>query len=171
MDRILQRGRTPLRLPLAHTRHKVEQVTLYLGIDPGRTTGYCWVSYRDKQLLLHDFQNLPWPKFMDWVKAWNDKAYDYTSNSLNENIVVVCEDFILRKSAGWTPTPVDKQIGVCYGKAYDLGWTFVLQQPSIKPAGYKMAKYKGTPTHWADSYAHVVYAIHQGVDPNQKIIW
>lgn len=144
-------------------------MTLYLGIDPGKTTGFAWVTYREKQLLLHSFGNLKWPKFMDWVKNWATEAegfWDY-----DENIIVVCEDFILRQSAGWTPTPVTKQVGVCYGKAYDLGWTFVLQQPMIKPAGYRMSKYKGTPTHWSDAYAHAVYAIHQGVDPEQRIIW
>lgn len=151
-------------------------MTLYLGIDPGKTTGYCWVSYRDKQLILHDFANIPWKSFMPWVKSWPDEyakydQFDENQVPTNENVIVVCEDFILRQSAGWTPTPVTKQVGVCYGKAYDLGWTFVLQQPIIKPAGYKMAKYKGTPTHWSDAYAHAVYAINQGVDPRQKIIW
>lgn len=151
-------------------------MTLYLGVDPGRTTGFAWVSYRSKQLILHDFGNLAWPKFMPWTQDWKSEAFKLMVGSndkagLNENVIVVCEDFILRKSADWTPTPVTKQVGVCYGKAYDLGWTFVLQQPMIKPAGYKMSKYKGTPTHWSDAYAHVVYAINQGVDPRQKIIW
>jgi hypothetical protein len=145
-------------------------MTLYLGIDPGKTTGYAWVSWRDRQMILHDFGNVPWPDFMAWVKGWDSKAYDLTGFS-PENVIVVCEDFILRKSAEWTPTPVTKQIGVCYGKAYDLGWHFTVQQPMIKPAGYKMAKYKGTPTHWTDAYVHAVYAIHQGVDPETKIIW
>src|SRR5262245_28025832 len=126
-------------------------MTLYLGIDPGQTTGYCWVSYRDKQMILHDFKEIKWPKFMPWVHDWPREFAQYWNNE--ENVIVVCEDFILRKSAGWTPTPVTKQIGVCYGKAYDLGWTFALSQPMNKPAGYKIAKYKGTPCHWADSYA------------------
>jgi hypothetical protein len=145
-------------------------MTIYLGIDPGKTTGFAWCSYREKQLLLHDFGNIPWPEFMAWVKSWDSKFYDLCGLS-DENVIVVCEDFILRKSAEWTPTPVTKQIGVCYGKAYDLGWHFTVQQPMIKPAGYRMAKYKGTPTHWSDAYAHAVYAIHQGVDPEAKIIW
>jgi hypothetical protein len=144
-------------------------MTLYLGVDPGKTTGFAWVTYRNKEMILHNFGNLPWPKFMDWVRNWANEAesfWDY-----DENIIVICEDFILRQSAGWTPTPVTKQVGVCYGKAYDLGWTFALQQPTVKSAGYRMAKYKGTPTHWSDAYVHVVYGIHQGVDPEAKIIW
>lgn len=144
-------------------------MTLYLGIDPGKTTGYAWVTYRDKQLLLHHFANIKWSHFMPWVRDWEDNAAEYLQPG--ENVIVVCEDFILRKSSEWTPTPVTKQIGVCYGKAYDLGWHFTVQQPMIKPAGYRMAKYKGTPTHWTDAYVHAVYAIYQGVDPEVKIIW
>lgn len=144
-------------------------MTLYLGIDPGKTTGYAWVTYRDKQLLLHDFGNISWPTFMKWVATWAVEADKLLEP--DENVIVVCEDFILRKSSEWTPTPVTKQIGVCYGKAYDLGWHFTVQQPMIKPAGYRMAKYKGTPTHWTDAYVHAVFAIHQGVDPAVKIIW
>jgi Holliday junction resolvasome RuvABC endonuclease subunit len=149
-------------------------MTMFLGVDPGKTTGYAWVSYRDKQMILHDFGNVPWPKFMQWVKDWDTIYYKYahhTDGFPDENVIVVCEDFILRKSADWTPTPVTKQIGVCYGKAYDLGWHFTVQQPMIKSAAYKMAKYKGTPTHWTDAYVHAVYAINQGVDPETKIIW
>lgn len=144
-------------------------MTLYLGIDPGKTTGCAWVTYREKQLLLHHFENIKWPDFMKWVSTWEETADKLIEPG--ENVIVVCEDFILRKSAEWTPTPVTKQIGVCYGKAYDLGWHFTVQQPMIKPAGYKMAKYKGTPTHWSDAYVHAVFAIHQGVDPEAKIIW
>lgn len=144
-------------------------MTLYLGIDPGKTTGFAWVTYREKQLILHEFANIRWPEFMEWIQTWDD--YGNSIREDYENVIVVCEDFILRRSADWTPTPVTKQIGVCYGKAYDLGWTFTVQQPMVKPAGYRMAKYKGKPTHWADAYAHAVYAIHQGVDPEAKIIW
>jgi len=144
-------------------------MTLYLGIDPGKTTGYAWVSYREKQMILHDFGEVKWPDFMEWVQRWRLESLKYLQD--DENVIVVCEDFILRKSADWTPTPVTKQIGVCYGKAYDLGWHFTVQQPMIKPAGYKMAKYKGTPTHWTDAYVHAVFAIHNGVDPEAKIIW
>jgi hypothetical protein len=127
-------------------------------------------------MILHDFGNVPWKSFMEWVQDWPTQYYKWITHDdeglpSTESVIVVCEDFILRKSAEWTPTPVTKQIGVCYGKAYDLGWHFTVQQPMIKPAGYRMAKYKGTPTHWTDAYVHAVYAIHQGVDPEAKIIW
>jgi hypothetical protein len=151
-------------------------MTIYLGIDPGRTTGMCWCSQRGKQFVIHDFANIPWNDFMGWTNSWKDKAFGLMIGSgeregLNERVVVVCEDFILRKAANWTPTPVTKQIGVCYKTAYDLGWHFSLQQPMIKPAGYKLGKIPLPETHWKDALAHVVFAIHHGLDPEQKIIW
>ena len=143
---------------------------LYLGIDPGKTTGITWCSQRDKQFVIHDFANIEWPDFMNWTRSWDSKFYDLTGLS-DEKIIVVCEDFILRKSAGWTPTPVDKQIGVLYKAAFDLGWHFALQQPMVKPAGYRLGKIPQPANHWKDALAHVVYAIHHGVDPVQRIIW
>lgn len=146
-------------------------MTFYLGVDPGRTTGAAWVSYRDKQLILHDFEEVKWPDFMEWVMNWKDKLYKfYDTTSAPEEIIVVCEDFIHRKAGPWTPSPVPKQIGVCYGKAYDLGWKFALSQPINKSAGYRIAKLKQE-SHWGDAYAHVHFAIRQGLDPEAKIIW
>jgi hypothetical protein len=146
-------------------------MTIYLGLDPGKTTGVAWCSYREKKLVIHDFAEIKWPEFRNWTRTWWN-TYDKLTDSVHdENVIVVCEDFILRKSGNWTPTPVTKQIGYLYSRADDLGWTFTLQQPMIKPAGYRMGKIPKPDTHWKDALAHAVYAIHQGVDPVQTIIW
>lgn len=144
-------------------------MTLYLGLDPGKTTGVAWCSNRDKQFIIHDFGEIKWPQFREWTSTWENTADKLITPG--ENVIVVCEDFILRKSGNWTPTPVDKQIGYLYARADDLGWHFVLQQPMIKPAGYKMGKIPDPPTHWKDALAHAVYAVNQGVDPVPRIIW
>lgn len=142
---------------------------IYLGIDPGKTTGITWCSQREKQFVIHDFANIPYESFRAWTRTWEEKADSIIEP--NEKVIVVCEDFILRKSAGWTPTPVDKQIGYLYCRADDLGWHFGLQQPMVKPAGYRIGKIPDPPTHWKDALAHVYYAKTQGLDPVQRIIW
>ena len=146
-------------------------MTMYLGLDPGFTTGAAWVSNRDHKIIIHDFDEIIWPQFTRWViQDWEAKMNQYRQE--DENVIVVCEDYIHRKVKEWSPSPVTKQIGFTYCKALDLGWHFALSQPMNKTAGYKLGKIPTTPKrHWGDALAHVYFAIHQGVDPEQKIIW
>lgn len=143
---------------------------LYLGIDPGFTTGAAWCSQRDKQFVIHDFEEVVYPTFLSWVlKEWEPKVAAIRNE--NESVFVVCEDYIQRTSGTYVPGPVQKQIGFMYCKALDLGWEFFLSQPYNKKAGYKLGKIPQPANHWRDALSHVYFAKTQGLDPSQKIIW
>lgn len=140
-----------------------------LGIDPGGTTGYAWVRLVGTDLVLIEAGAVSDNGFYDWLDSWADKALQLPKDA-DERIFVACEDFIKRPDKGnqeWLELPVAKQIGAAQYRAYQLNWRCIIQQPSCKPMGYKLAGLPYTPgkagTHIADAQAHAAFFLRNGI--------
>lgn len=124
---------------------------------------------KDTKLTLIDAGEISTAKYFEWLDSWADKALQLEKDE-NERIFVVIEDFIKRPDKGnndWLELPVPKQIGAAQYRAYQLGWRSILQQPSNKPIGYKLAELVYTKgkagTHTSDAIAHAVYFLRTGI--------
>jgi hypothetical protein len=145
---------------------------LYLGVDPGKVTGYSMVAKRDERIFTIDFRNIEWKDFFKWLDAWPKYYEKYATPG--EKVIVVCEDYIQRyspKGSGeYIHQTTAKQVGAVCLRANQLGWRYVEQQPAIKPVGYKLAKLQNTHLHWQDACVHATYAAHNGI-PKKHTIW
>lgn len=148
---------------------------LYLGIDPGKRTGSAWVAKRDGKIFTLDFGDIPWIEWPRWVQSgWKEQYNKF--RKADEPILVVCENYLQRElnTTKYVKSPVERMIGAMYFRSIQLGWKFYLSEPSNKPMGYKLAKIKARESHgidWQDALAHAYFAAHNGVRPNQRIIW
>lgn len=140
-----------------------------IGIDPGGTTGYAWVRLVGTKLVLIEAGSVAESGFFDWLDSWADKVLQLPALDTDERIFVACEDFIKRPDKGnndWLELPVAKQIGAAQYRAHQLSWRCVIQQPSCKPMGYKLAGLPYTPgkagMHIADAQAHAAYFLRNG---------
>jgi hypothetical protein len=148
-------------------------MVLYLGIDPGKTTGTAWVRQNeDGKIGVLDFADIEWPKFGLWVDQWQAHAEMFKGHP-DERIIVICEDFIQRDTKGgeWVQQATAKQVGACWLRAFQLGWKYVEQQPSVKPVGYKLFGMPNKHKHYQDAIAHCYYAANAGIPSKQKVIW
>ncbi len=141
-------------------------MTRILGIDPGDTTGAMLIEVDPKNRkppFPHlRMENVPLTNFFEWV--------DYLDSEVWRADIWVIEDFIARPSFSqgvFQELPTAKQIGALLYRAHLLGVRVVLQQPSIKPTGYKLmnVKYiKGAKgRHMLDAGSHAVYFAVNGV--------
>lgn len=134
-----------------------------LGIDPGGTTGFGLVHAPG---VIQEIGEVEKEEFLSWVNSWTDDLFD----------AVACEDFIARPKltdGRWTELPVAKQIGAIQLRCFQLGKPCIMQQPSIKPVGYKLAKIKYTPgkrgLHIYDGVAHAFHLLRLGYRASQKV--
>lgn len=140
-----------------------------LGIDPGGTTGYSWVRLVGTELVLIEAGQVLEAEYFEWLDGWADKSLQLEKDE-NERIFVAIEDFIKRPDKGnneWLELPTAKQIGAAQYRAYQLGWRSVIQQPSCKPMGYRLAGLPYTPgkkgMHIADAQSHAAFFLRNGV--------
>src|SRR4051812_23211924 len=119
---------------------------MYLGLDPGVTTGY---AMSDDSGILIDYGQLK-----------KDELFDFLQD-LHPTIIVV-ENFKIRPghNFNWNGMEVIRVIGAIEYRAHELGARLVFQEPSVKSVGYKWA---GMPTpkshsqsHQTDAWAHLV---------------
>lgn len=164
---------------------------IYLGIDPGKTTGIAWVAKRENKVFTLDFENIPWHAWPTWVQVGMKESGKEFRMMMGEDdpacaierledVAVVCENFIHRpdrsgkKQDAWLKSPVERMIGALWFRSLQLGYKFYLSEPTNKPIGYRLAKVTVRPSHgvdWQDAMAHAYFAAHNGTTPNQRIIW
>lgn len=140
---------------------------LALGVDPGNSTGYGLVRLEDDKLILITAGVISENGLYDWLDEW-PKYNEYKYNS-EERIFVAIEDFIKRPGVAngeWLELLTAKFIGSMLYRAHQCGWRSVLQQPSCKPMGFKLAGLDYTPgkkgTHTADGISHAAYFLRNG---------
>ncbi len=148
-----------------------------LGIDPGKTTGACLIKpdFETKKWEMLIADNIRYGDFHKWLAAWNEMDSPWQVGA------VALENFILRPAAKqgvkynripweqmWLRLETSELIGAVKFRCSQLKIPCVMQEPSIKPVGYKLAglEYvKGEHklhTHMKDSTAHAVYLMHRG---------
>lgn len=145
-----------------------------LGLDPGGTSGFAWVRLKDDKLVLINAGMVSENGYFDWLDSWTDYSLQLEKDP-DERIFVAIEDFIKRPDKGnndWLELPVPKQIGAAQYRAYQLGWRCVLQQPSNKAVGYRLANLtyvKGKAgQHTSDAIAHAAYFLRNGISATTK---
>lgn len=151
---------------------------LYLGIDPGKRTGVCWVAKRENKVYTLDFEDVLWDNWPTWVqKTMRERTTELKDPG--ENVAVVCENFVHRpdksgkKQDAWVMSPVERMIGVLWFRSLQLGYKFYLSEPANKPQGYKLASTSARASHgidWQDAMAHCYFAAHNGLRTG-KVIW
>lgn len=133
-----------------------------IAVDPGKTTGVATFNGEGK---LQTIAELKYPdEFAKWLHIER------------RNIVWVVEDFKLlppsyfksNKAMWWNSMFAPKVIGAIESLAIATGNQFILQQPNIKPIGYKLmgAEYKKGKknVHVQDAICHGFYYFHkQGI--------
>ncbi|MET0785591.1 MAG: hypothetical protein ABWY25_02665 [Paenisporosarcina sp.] len=129
---------------------------IVLAIDPGKTTGWAWISLVDKKINLGQFGTTRDTTLVELIPV------------IKESDIIVYEGWWTRPSYAKvgrfdfdtmiTPQVIGSLLTIC--KTLEKKEP-VKQQPAVKPVGYGMTgmKYvKGKAgTHWQDAMAHAVF--------------
>lgn len=108
-----------------------------LGIDPGKTTGWCLgvVSLKERKVLKITMGKVPIETFSTWLSSYKDCEW------------IAVEDFILRDgkkteflNQGWHQLETAKLVGRVEQFCFEHGIKCRVAQPAEKPYGYKLAQ-------------------------------
>jgi len=130
-------------------------VTIILGLDPGKKTGYALITVNRRYITPGEFGEE------------NNGEVNIIAELIKQADIVVCEDFKLRPdkarrgvfdySSMIAPQVIGKIELLCDMTKTDLA----KQQASVKPVAYGFSGLKYTKgkkgTHWQDAYSHAVY--------------
>lgn len=131
-------------------------MTLILGIDPGKNSGYCVVRLTDRKI----------EPTGEFGVDKNESVAEITK-LINKCDIVVCEDFLIRPDKARkgnfdynnmvAPRVIGKIELLC-----EMSGTKLAKQPaSVKPPAYGFSNQKYVPgkkgQHWQDAYAHACY--------------
>lgn len=133
-----------------------------LGIDPGDKTGAVLLDSEGPSVLR--VETIEAKNFNSWLDTWNQTDSPWLVD------IVAIEDFIARPSftdGRWTELPVAKLIGRVEFRCHQLKIRCVVQQPSIKPVGYRFAGLAYPPKknpmiHVLDATAHAYFLLRNG---------
>lgn len=139
---------------------------LILGVDPGKTTGVAVL------------QTNPWEVIS--IEEVDESHFSQKMWALiRASERVACEDFILRPGKSdfmqgrWTILSTVKLIGRIEALCWAARKPLTIQQPAIKPTGYKLAGatyQKGKKgTHMLDGLAHAAYLAHTLGETKHKL--
>ena len=130
-------------------------MTLILGIDPGKSSGYAMISVENKIITPREFG------------VEKDGKVELLAVLIRQADIVVCEDFKLRPDKArrgvfdYSSMIAPQIIGKVELLCEMVGTILEKQQPSVKPVAYGFAGLKYTAgkkgTHWQDAYCHAVY--------------
>lgn len=128
---------------------------LYLGIDPGGTTGLALISVNNKI-----------PTLVEVLESKDVKGIEFNWLIKKADLLIV-ENFKVRPAKArkgnfdWSDMETPRVIGSIQTLAQLSDKTVVLQEPSIKPMGYGYAHMKYVPgkkgLHIQDAAAHAMY--------------
>jgi len=126
----------------------------HYSFDPGIVTG---VAVSDEEGICQQVDQFTLEKLYEFLKGIDDAA------------VFVVENFRIRpekaQSFSWDGMKVIRIIGAIEFAAYKLGCEYILQEPSVKPIGYKWAGLSvpkdHSMSHQTDAWAHLVYYNHK----------